>query len=172
MDRAVRSCLKHAVLDCMHAPPGRVEVCLGKPGSLENSILARVVEYVIMPIKIQTGEECTVRVDDDIAITGCLSACRYIGRLFRIYPTDPCHAIGIDANLDLLCTVVAAKGGRARSLALEAALDVLERVPYEYDSITVSDLCWAGAIEWFGDSTLFAHPRMQRWWAGVYSQTR
>jgi hypothetical protein len=195
--------LKHWVLDLAHPLPRTLDVFAGWPGSVERAVVLRVASVVGDGITLRwqtTGEGF----DEDLLLqhpvvwphadaheggvghTGMLAVCRYLGRLWRLYPTDPANALAIDSALDLLQRFCGAARHADEALlpVLRAFLRALEDRMELHDSVwleamgcaSLADLCWAAAYEWAcvktrsspleaaGEDETVEFPRLAAWW--------
>lgn len=177
--------LKHFVLDLVHPLPPAVDLFQGAPGTVEHSIVRRVVSCTELPkLTIRAHgeddeEDATgsrlpaVWPDGDfeaggVPSTGCFAVSRYIGRLWRLYPVNPQNALAIDSSLDLLARFIAdvddcdqtevRKHVRTYMKILERRMSVHDEDWMEnMSSQSLADLAWAGAFEWASQSDdLFA----------------
>lgn len=102
--------LKHTVLDVAHPLPSKgITVFLGSIGSLQSAITRDVISSTDIPNLVvltqhpddPDDEISSVWVDDE-EHQGCFAVCRYLGRLWRLYPVTPTSALIVDSLLDLL----------------------------------------------------------------------
>ena len=101
--------IKHWILDCAHPFPKRIEVYAGSTGSVERAVLKAVVKSVDIPqlriVYHHDSDECRPIVwvgDADMGVAGCTAVCRYLGRLWHLYPVHTENALCMDGSLDLL----------------------------------------------------------------------
>ena len=103
--------VKHWILDHAHPlPQSGLGVYPGTKGSLQASIAMGVVSAVDIPgMNIfhdynpfdETDERTCVWIDHE-RYHGCFAVCRYLGRLWKLYPVTPESALVVDSLLDLM----------------------------------------------------------------------
>lgn len=159
--------VKHTVLDYAHPMPETMYVYAGAPGSLERSIVRGVLAVAPIPGLVESGpgEGENERVpmvwvgEDGVGMPGCLAACRYLGRLWRLYPTEPTAALCVDTALDQLSDVLEMDEQDSDDVKevfkvhLQLLQDRLGRYPNaqhleELDAPSLADVCWVAALRW------------------------
>lgn len=181
---------KHYVLDHAHPLPASVRVFAGPPGSLERCIVRGVLGVVDVPGLVECGAAAASLptlwiAEDDVGVHGCLAICRYLGRLWRLYPTDPVAALGVDSALEQLSGLLTSLPLTSPAVVLAQHLTELEarferyeekdqRTPWleGMDQPSLADVCWAAALRWVlyateRDGLPDTHPRVRRWWEAV-----
>ena len=162
--RGLAHMARHVVLDLAHPLPEHIEVSVGPSGSLQQYMVVYVVAAVDgIHGRVQTVEGDTVTLRDDYgSATGTLAVCRYLGRLWRLYPVDPHNALCADEWLEML-------GQRIDASALSCLEESLEGRTFlgGFVALSIADVCWHAALcwkygrGWEGDDETF--PNLSRW---------
>ena len=151
--------VKHIVLDGAHPFPESIRI-VGRNGTWQHAIVSHVVAKTFGDdIRVElTGDsdddKIRLWVDDDATpIVGWMTVVRYLGRLFRTYPTHPAYGAMIDTSLErldqLLCLFT--ERNHECAVALLQAIDNHLEVGgcaymEEMSTESVADVCWAAAV--------------------------
>lgn len=190
----MKAWLRTWVLNVLFPLPQEIHVYMGSPDTVEHSVVHRVMQHVMHLPGMEAHEEAPASASSLHApavwtgastgvATGCLTVCRYLGRLWKLYPATPESALHVDASLELLKRLMMAlmeEGGVSQMIAhtrralhvLEARLDEEALWLESMDQCSLADVCWAGALEWVremsGTDVLreeAAHfPLLNVWW--------
>lgn len=170
--------IKHWVLERAHPLPKSLEVFPGAPGSVQNAIVMRVLEEIDFDslgidlelcVDEENGTEPRLWVDEsEPSVDGWMSVCRYLGRIWKLYPVHPENAAHLDTSLELL------DGAVKKTCRIKEALKRLEaRMPADglflesMASMSVADLCWQAALEKMSATEDIAWadvPSVGTWW--------
>lgn len=155
----MRFCLyiKHRILEYAHPMPQTVRVFAGPAGSVERAVIEAVMDFSFAtPREGCPGEDRpTLWVDDEwTGVYGWMPICRYLGLLWRAYPTTPLSALYVDGALDLLARFLQSDVPPAdRFCAFVTQLELrLEKRDSDdpwlegFDSKTIADMCWHAAL--------------------------
>ena len=179
--------LRHPVLEQAHPLPDVLEVALGPEGSLERCIVVYVVAEVDgIDGRVRIVHDAPVALrDDDGEVCGTIAVCRYLGRLWRLYPINPRGALAVDGMLELLasfCLPYRILAPDAPSYEHERAhLDTLEArlaasdTPWmeSFDAPTIADVCWHAAMHWLrGRDAAEERPHLGRWLKAMNARER
>lgn len=170
--------VSHWVVDAAYPAPRELLVYPGVPGTMERAIVEAVLAHVHHDALVQCalgGKHPSLSIDGDTPVTGCFATCRYLGKLWRLYPLNPKHALIVDGLLDCLSPFLAPTDTREPE-ELQDMLEELccgDNVPWleGLGGPTMADACWRGALAWLIDQKLqhpvdgATHPRLARWWA-------
>lgn len=182
--------VKHMLMDLVHTSPWRVIVYGGKAGSMERAILEEVVsstnmDYLeMMPDDTDFAPEVRpfLTLNDELTVTsGRTAICRYLGRLWRSYPTTPSSALKVDASLETLEEFVrpwvTGEGPEYPEAHLRRFIEKVEQTLnpnypyniYNFESPTLADQCWAGAFRFVVSKELEEDPSedfplFKYWW--------
>ena len=142
----------------------KIQVYLGKDGTLEKEILSFFIEKVV-GVEIVSFPHCSLNPimwleseEDDGGTIGCFSICRYISRKRHLHPRSAEDAIHVDASLELLQNLCLYSEVLEKSdfqEKLNASLSILhtqagtEEWLHDMDGMTVSDICWHSSIRFF-----------------------
>ena len=155
---------KHVVLDRAHPVPPVISLYAGVEGTLEHCIVMSAVKateglpVVLVAPRVggrQDKDRPILWLEGDEAhgIEGCTSIARYLGRHWRMHPTDPEHAFLVDSLLERLERVVVT-GPQPHCLHyLDSCL--LPRTQkgsgwlHGFSERTMADVCWRAALTWF-----------------------
>ena len=181
--------VKHWVLDTAHPTPLKLRVFAGTPGSVDRLILCEVLSHVDIPGLEQCCDDDDMRTptvwteSGACGVTGTMAVCRYIARLWRLYPVNPENALAVDGILEKLqsfcrdLTALEEEEEEEIESIIEAHLDILEchlcnlvqdridgddetlpSIPWMsgLDGLTVADIAWAGCLDWV-EHTLGQH---------------
>lgn len=182
------SLLKHWILDRAHPLPTEVRVYPGVPGTLEYAVTRAVLARApVVGLELrEKGAEAEPTVwpdgEDGEEVTGFLAVARYLGRLWRLYPTDPRNALPVDASLDLLASFAHEAASASPALLQDAvaacAHSLEERLgdgPWleGMGACSLADACWVGVFAWaraadaWDDDCFEQTPRLRVWWRAV-----
>lgn len=187
--------LKHPVLEWAHPLPWSVEVHVRGVDSLESWVIDEVIYNCgTKPIRKVTRTlclECPVGVsvnNDPYICFGTLSACRYLGRLSRFYPTTPESALLVDSSLELLKEFITLLHQWNVQTVDDVGMACLRAHVSKYsnilesrfqdcgvwmegmDSKSLADVCWMGAFRWIFENDLMVEeglqsfPQLAEWW--------
>lgn len=194
------SWFKHWILEWIHGQPKSIDVFCGAPGTMEHAITRCVTRWCggipnLQEVNITFTDDTShaqVWINDEReGLGGYLTVCRYLGRLWHIYPTNPSSAVLVDGLLDTLDRFVrdivrvhTAQQGAGVSTESEAISRILKTYVThsleprmgewleDMDAPSLADVCWAGALKWLAfryDVTVHALeeecPATVAWWA-------
>ena len=173
--QGVAHALRHPVLDLAHPLPERLDVSLGRRGTMQQHLIV----YTLAAVDGIEGRAHVVNhnsaqvtlVDEHGTARGAVTVCRYLGRLWRLYPVYPRNALTVDEFLELLAdldeyddhTLLATVDAR---LGADAFLG-------GFQAPTIADVCWHACICWLygrgwaGSETL---PNLSRWFQTMQQQ--
>jgi hypothetical protein len=176
--------VKHCVLDWVHPVPERVEVYAGE--GLDRAIVMRVVRACHVPCAARASDDDedaappVVWLGDEEVARGVFAVCRYLGRLSRLYPTNPLGAASVDTVLEQLYHLALGEDEitrwvvQAHLVALDERLVDGEAWLENLDAFSLADACWAGALEWAEQELdtpmcdlMTDVPDLAAWWARV-----
>ena len=98
--------IRHTILEYAHPVPKSIRIYAGDEGSLHRSIVTELVESCAFEqltlVDCPERSRPTLWIDDDLPVSGCMTVCRYLGRLWRILPVNPTTCVSVDSSLELL----------------------------------------------------------------------
>lgn len=193
---------KHWVLDVAHPLPTEIRVFAGAPGSIEEAVLSRLIQtcrldhLARVPVNVSSmacaGEpdiHVTHASTETVAV-GFLAICRYLGRLWRLYPVHPEHALLVDSNLEILSSYTkplrVPMDGSVLSQHTRSALTKLDGRLSEntgevwlgdLNAPSVADHCWFAALQWIGmridvSAMMQDFPDAGAWWETMCVEAR
>ena len=185
--RAACKYVKHFVLGWAHPIPDQVVVYLGDPDHIECSILREVLKYTDylegrVEVEAFPADEDDVRPflrvgDDALNAHGCMAMARYLGKHWRIYPTDPDNALVVDSSLTNLQHLVDSLAFNDESLMMLCLARLEESMECHggdhidgFSGPTLSDVAWTGAIRYIVHHNIFEldiFPLVLAWWGRV-----
>lgn len=195
LDLLHRICLffKPFILTYAHPLPRIIDVFTGKPDTMEHAIVQELLIYTdqldgrVYKNPFNNGDNVVpaIWIDNQVVPTyGCMAVCRYLGRLWRLYPSCPRNALAADGSLDLLQRLIYAKHDNNNQLVVYMAEleERLERFDDTstwmegFDTLSVADVCWAGAIRYLLKKDMFEidkemFPKIASWWDDINEST-
>lgn len=187
--------MKHWVLDIVHPMPPAIDIFPGATGTVKQAIVRRVLAEVDIPgLRMcahgDTEDEFEPAAwpngdasEEVVGHTGCLAVCRYVGRLWRLYPVHPVNAMIVDSSLERLSRLLVdleEYDGDTELLRLRVGvcMQILEDHMEEdaewlenMNTSSLADVCWAGAFSWvsnrmelFPEDTRDQFPKLEEWW--------
>lgn len=168
--------LRHPVLDVAHPLPERLDLSLGRRGSLQQHLIVytlAAVEGIDGRVQIVNRNSTQVTLADEHgSVHGAVAVCRYLGRLWKLYPVCPRNALSVDGFLELLVHPDE-HDDRSFLVTLDTYLAV-DAFLGGFASPTIADVCWHACIcwlygrEWEG-AELFPH--LSRWFQSMQTYT-
>lgn len=182
-----RVCLaiKHTILDHAHPLPDGITVSLDDPTSVHGAMVLDVVRSTHLDcLSIVDGDHPPMIVvhqegEEDVVCSEPFAACRYIARLWKLYPTNPTSVLVVESHLERLEAFVAARDDlRARLVAFVTDLET-RQAAVEGPHIggmtgrTLCDVAYQSVIQTCLDrlettfEALFdaeGHPSVRAWW--------
>lgn len=156
--------IRHTILDYAYPVPDSIRVYPGPAGSLYHSIVSKIVEECSLPqlevVDCPARSRPAIWIDDDATpATGWETVCRYIGRQWRVLPTNPHTCATVDSFVELLQSFVypfvaetftshIEMGDHAATFATileDSFAECGNKHLGAFNSNTVADLCWAAA---------------------------
>ena len=186
--RRVCTLLKPLVFDYMYPMPTSVDVFLGKTETIEHAIVAQLLEHTdnldglvqVSPLGNEQTYRPAIWIDNqEWPVHGCMSICRYLGRLWRMHPTAPDGALAVDGSLELLQALVHSitMGSDNEFVRFVVRLEerfelvTVDDAPWMegFNRPTVADVCWLGPFRYLIANDLFElepsiFPHTDRWW--------
>jgi hypothetical protein len=98
--------IRHTILEYAYPAPKSIRIFAGEEGSLHNSIVTDLVnscafEHLTL-VDCPERSRPTLWIDDEFAVSGCMTVCRYLGRQWRLLPINPTTCATVDSSLELL----------------------------------------------------------------------
>ena len=163
--QALAHWLRHHVLDIAHPLPEYVKIYPGPRSSLGQYLIVYTTAAVnSLDNRVQLLDyecECntTTRFDKDGVVRGAIPICRYLGRIWKMYPVDPRNAMTVDGLLELMPALLSASDWPEydEGSMPERILAVLEENLLDsqwlagFESPTIADVCWYAVCCWFQD---------------------
>lgn len=191
---------KHWVLDRAHPVPERIVVFPGRAGTVHAHMLRSLIADTRLCATVveehmydATEERPTLWIEDEESVSHPMAVARYVGRLWRLYPVTPHHALLVDATLDLLSDfllVLARVDKKTPSLVtFFHAFDVRKHVVAGIEALetrleddafldgfvhpTLSDVLWSSVMDYviehhqLFDLEFERFPKFAKWYAAL-----
>lgn len=153
------------------SPPRHVEICPGPSKAVSFRILKAVLRHVDLDfvhyVPYTNADDSStpvpwIKLADDVEEEiGLMSICRYLGHRAQLHAANAEDALVVDAALERLHECIAGFDGAecersGHTVLQEALMHLEERLLHQpwlaLDRLCLADVCWFGAIEWWGDN--------------------
>ena len=172
--------LHRFLTDLLFPLPATLYLFPGVAGSAERCMVLHVMRQTGLSILhveddgTRAGPPLLWVEDATDGIRGTFALVRYVGRLWRLYPSDPAHALMVDSLLDSLASFMHSPDLTDAVTLLEARLRDYDdaAVLYGFEDPTVADYAWAAALAvhsvdkdaWYDPETV---PHFHAWWVRI-----
>ena len=164
-----------------HAFPLPRVICLrtGPKGTFKYFITTRVIEQTVGDVAIFEDDDENAGytlVTSEGEIRGCFTICRYLGRHWKLYPSDPFTAAYVDFALEDLQELITSDDAGYWKIAvhnLEENYIMQSSNMFDMDVPSLADICWSATFDCLAarETHLFCLPDPEEnpfwgaWWS-------